>query len=205
MENATRNDNFAKSPGEGEGEEDVERRSGGKRGGDSLPTEEQICKQVMESCEYKRIVVVGDFNFLSIHWDSLSARSLDGAEFDRCIQEDFLKQDVDSPTGEGAILDLVLGMSLTRQKDMDNGKFREGYVDTLGHVDIEKEVEMGVLKNIKLDRFPRPDGIYPRILRKTKEEVMIDEDRAVCKDFTKTFDRVPHGRLVQKIKSHGIH
>ena len=41
------------------------------------------------------------------------------------------------------------------------------------------------------------------------EEVikMIDEGRAVdvvCMDFSKAFDKVPHGRLVQKVKSHGI-
>ena len=41
------------------------------------------------------------------------------------------------------------------------------------------------------------------------EEVtkMIDEGRAVgvvYMDFSKAFDKVPHGRLVQKVKSHGI-
>ena len=36
---------------------------------------------------------------------------------------------------------------------------------------------------------------------------MIDEGRAVdvvYMDFSKAFDKVPHGRLVQKVKSHGI-
>ena len=36
---------------------------------------------------------------------------------------------------------------------------------------------------------------------------MIDESRAVdvvYMDFSKAFDKVPHGRLVQKVKSHGI-
>ena len=36
---------------------------------------------------------------------------------------------------------------------------------------------------------------------------MIDEARAVDvvnMDFSKVFDKVPHGRLVQKVKSHGI-
>ena len=41
------------------------------------------------------------------------------------------------------------------------------------------------------------------------EEVtkMIDEGRAVdvvYVDFSKAFDKVPHGKLVQKVKSHGI-
>eukprot|EP00061_Rhincodon_typus_P009537 g33122.t1 len=29
----------------------------------------------------------------------------------------------------------------------------------------------GALKNIKVNKFPGPDGIYPRILRETKEEI----------------------------------
>ena len=36
---------------------------------------------------------------------------------------------------------------------------------------------------------------------------MIDEGRAVdvvYMDFSKAFDKVPHGRLVQKVKLHGI-
>eukprot|EP00061_Rhincodon_typus_P015058 g42523.t1 len=36
---------------------------------------------------------------------------------------------------------------------------------------------------------------------------MIDEGKAVdvvCMDLSKAFDMVPHGRLVQKVKSHGI-
>jgi len=46
--------------------------------------------------------VVGDFNLPYIIWDSLSARGVDGAEFVRSVQEDFLKQYVDTPTREGA-------------------------------------------------------------------------------------------------------
>eukprot|EP00061_Rhincodon_typus_P007120 g28476.t1 len=37
---------------------------------------------------------------------------------------------------------------------------------------------------------------------------MIDDNRAVDAahtDFSKTFDKVPHGRLTQKVKSHEIH
>ena len=36
---------------------------------------------------------------------------------------------------------------------------------------------------------------------------MVDEGRAVdvvYMDFSKAFDKVPHGRLVQKVGSHGI-
>ncbi|PLS49478.1 hypothetical protein CYV29_15670, partial [Carnobacterium maltaromaticum] len=71
--------------------------------------EVQICKQIMERCRSNRVVVIGDFNFPNIDWDSLSVRGPDGAEFVRSIQEGFLEQYVNSPTREGAILDLVLG------------------------------------------------------------------------------------------------
>eukprot|EP00061_Rhincodon_typus_P016637 g44953.t1 len=47
----------------------------------------------------------------------------------------------------------------------DDDKIREGYVDILGHVAIKEEVELSVLKNIKVDKSRRPDGIYHRILR----------------------------------------
>ena len=66
--------------------------------------------------------MVGDFNFPYIDWDSLSARGLDGAEFVRSIQEGFLKQYVDSPTREGAILDLVLGNEPGQVVDVSVGE-----------------------------------------------------------------------------------
>eukprot|EP00061_Rhincodon_typus_P013567 g40013.t1 len=59
----------------------------------------------------------------------------------------------------------------TMEKSMDDGKIREGYVDILGHVDIKKEEVLGVLKFIKIDEYPGPDGIYPRMLREVREEI----------------------------------
>lgn len=38
-------------------------------------------------------------------------------------------------------------------------------------VDINKDMSLGVLKNIKVNRLPGPDGIYPRI-----EKYQIQED-----------------------------
>eukprot|EP00061_Rhincodon_typus_P000926 g13208.t1 len=71
--------------------------------------EVQICRQVLERCRSNRVVVMGDFNCPNIDWDSLNVRGLDGAEFVRSIQKGFIEQYVNSPTREGAILDLVLG------------------------------------------------------------------------------------------------
>ena len=70
--------------------------------------EEQICRQILERCKNNRIVVVGDFNFPYIDWDSLLGAWME-QEFVRTVQEGFLKQYVNSPSWEGARLDWVLG------------------------------------------------------------------------------------------------
>eukprot|EP00061_Rhincodon_typus_P009172 g32448.t1 len=54
-------------------------------------TEEQICSQILEKCENSRVVVVGNFNFPLIDWDSLRARGSDGEQFVSCVQEGFLR------------------------------------------------------------------------------------------------------------------
>eukprot|EP00061_Rhincodon_typus_P005255 g24535.t1 len=41
----------------------------------------------------------------------------------------------------------------------------------LGHFVIKKEVVLGLLKSIKVDYSPRPNYIYPRLLRQAKEEI----------------------------------
>ena len=67
------------------------------------------------------VVVVGDFNFPLLTGTHL-VRGVDGAEFVRSIQEGFLKQYVDSPTREGAILDLVLGNEPGQVVDISVGE-----------------------------------------------------------------------------------
>jgi len=53
-------------------------------------------------------------------------------------------------------------------KDDESG---EGCVDSLSHVEIKKEEVLGILKNMKVDKSPGPDVIYPRILREAREEI----------------------------------
>eukprot|EP00061_Rhincodon_typus_P004588 g22942.t1 len=135
------------------------------------------------------------------------------------------------------------------------------HADMLRHFEIKKEVVLGLLKSIKVSRFPGPNDIYPRLLREAREEIAgaltkifvsslatgevpeawrvadvvplfkkgnkgnpknyrlmslasvevtktIDDGRAVdvvYMDFSKAFDKVPHCRLIQKIKMHSIH
>ena len=71
--------------------------------------EERICQEILDRCKKNRVVVAGDFNFPGIDWKSRRAGNLNGEEFVKCVQEGALEQYVDSPTREGAILDLVLG------------------------------------------------------------------------------------------------
>eukprot|EP00061_Rhincodon_typus_P009258 g32627.t1 len=84
--------------------------------------EERIRRQFLERCKKSRVVVVGDFNFPYIDWDTIHTRGLDVAEFVRTIQEDFLPQYVVSPTREGVILDLVLGKEPNQVSEVSEGE-----------------------------------------------------------------------------------
>eukprot|EP00061_Rhincodon_typus_P000838 g12933.t1 len=65
---------------------------------------------------------MGDFNFLNIDWNLLSANSLDGEDFVRCVQEGFLTRYVDTLTTGEAILDLVLGNEPGQVSDFSLGE-----------------------------------------------------------------------------------
>ena len=71
--------------------------------------DEQLCKEITDNSKKNRVVIVGDFNFPNIDWDSHSIRGLDGEKFVKRIQGEFLIQYVDGPTREGAKRDLLLG------------------------------------------------------------------------------------------------
>eukprot|EP00061_Rhincodon_typus_P011342 g36280.t1 len=82
---------------------------------------------------------------------------------------------------------------------------------------------LGLLKRIKVGKSPGPNGIYPKLLREEIARVLtkifvsssglavtkvIEECRAVdvvYVDFSQAFNKVPYGRLIQKIKMRGIH
>eukprot|EP00061_Rhincodon_typus_P014859 g42201.t1 len=54
----------------------------------------------------------------------------------------------------------------TKEKDENDSKIREEYVDILEHVNNKKKEEMlAVLQNIKVEKSPDLDGIYRGILR----------------------------------------
>ena len=80
--------------------------------------EEQICREIVGNCRKHKVVVVGDFNFPHIDWDSHAVKGLDGLEFVKCVQDSFLDQYIDEPTRGDAILDLLLGNELGQVTDV---------------------------------------------------------------------------------------
>eukprot|EP00061_Rhincodon_typus_P012807 g38766.t1 len=89
----------------------------------------------------------------------------------------------------GEILNEYFALVVTKEKNMVDGEYRERCVDTPGHVDGKKEVVLGVLKNIKADR---------------SQDLMESIPEYRGRDFSNAFDKVSHGKLLQKVKSHGI-
>jgi len=65
----------------------------------------------------------------------------------------------------GEVLNEYFASVLTKVKDVVDGECRKEDVDILGHVEIKREEVLEVLTNIKVDKSPGPDRIYPRILR----------------------------------------
>eukprot|EP00061_Rhincodon_typus_P004368 g22413.t1 len=122
---------------------------------------------------------------------------------------------------------------MEKEKDMEDGEICVEHANMLGHFEIKKEVVLDLLKSIKVDKSPGPDGICPShwrgpgdwqvanvvpLLKKGNRDnpgncrseltKVIDEDRSVdvvYMDFSEAFDKVPHDSLVRKIKMHGIH
>eukprot|EP00061_Rhincodon_typus_P007073 g28375.t1 len=75
------------------------------------------------------------------------------------------------PEEVGDVLNKYFASVFTKEKDMDDGKVREKYIDILGHVNIKEKEVLGVLKNIKIDKAPGTDGIYPKVLWETRREI----------------------------------
>ena len=74
------------------------------------------------------------------------------------------------PEEMGEVLNEYFASVFTKEKDLVDDEPGKGCVDSLSHVEIEKEEVLGFLRNIKVDKSPGPDGIYPRILKKAREE-----------------------------------
>eukprot|EP00061_Rhincodon_typus_P019073 g48524.t1 len=71
----------------------------------------------------------------------------------------------------GEVLNELFALIFTREKEIVDGESQEVYVEILGHVNIKTEVMLGVSENIKVDKSPEPDGIYPRMLREAGDKI----------------------------------
>eukprot|EP00061_Rhincodon_typus_P003562 g20391.t1 len=81
----------------------------------------------------------------------------------------------------------------------DVGKYE---VIHFGQKNIERQYKIvGRLTQLPGDCFAM-ETITKRVLQMIVEGRAVDVDYM---DFTKAFDKIPNGRLVQKIKRHGIH
>eukprot|EP00061_Rhincodon_typus_P004968 g23846.t1 len=65
----------------------------------------------------------------------------------------------------------------------------------LGHFEIKKELVLGLLRSINVDKFPGPDGIYPRpdqtpsadaLIRLTKRVLILNNFSFNCSYFLQT-------------------
>eukprot|EP00061_Rhincodon_typus_P005144 g24309.t1 len=74
------------------------------------------------------------------------------------------------PEEVGEVLNEYFVSVFAKDKELVEGDLREGTVEFTGQVAINKE-QVCILKSIKVDKYPGPDGIYPRILREAREQI----------------------------------
>eukprot|EP00061_Rhincodon_typus_P003667 g20667.t1 len=70
------------------------------------------------------------------------------------------------------ILNKYFVLVFTKEKDMSDIEVRDEFVNTVENVNVLKEEFLGILNCIKVDKSPGPDGMYPRLLREAREEIV---------------------------------
>eukprot|EP00061_Rhincodon_typus_P002558 g17885.t1 len=71
----------------------------------------------------------------------------------------------------GEILNEYIALVFTKEKDMEDSEICVEHTNTLGQLQVNKEVVLDLLKNIKVDKSPGPNGIYSRFLRQKREQI----------------------------------
>eukprot|EP00061_Rhincodon_typus_P005241 g24514.t1 len=102
------------------------------------------------------------------------------------------------PQEVGEILNEYFALVFTKEKDpMTDAEVRDECVNTLVNVNILKEEVLGILKCVKVDKSPRPDAIYPRLLREARKEIA----EALADIFTSslTTGEVPEDRRLTNL------
>ena len=60
----------------------------------------------IKAATYKPVVIMGDFNYPSVNWETLESNTL-GEEFIDLVNDCYLIQHVNTPTRDSSVLDLV--------------------------------------------------------------------------------------------------
>eukprot|EP00061_Rhincodon_typus_P008863 g31857.t1 len=71
----------------------------------------------------------------------------------------------------GKILNENFASVFTQEKDMEYSEISVERANMLGHFVIKKQVVLDLLRSIKVDKAPGPNGIYSRLLREAGEEI----------------------------------
>eukprot|EP00061_Rhincodon_typus_P013404 g39759.t1 len=97
----------------------------------------------------------------------------------------------------GEILSEYYAMVFNKEKDMEDSEICVEHANMLGHFEIKKEVVSGLLKSVKVDKSPGPNGIYSRQTRGAREE----KAGALTKSFLSSLAtrEVPEGCQVTNV------
>eukprot|EP00061_Rhincodon_typus_P017660 g46451.t1 len=123
----------------------------------------------------------------------------------------------------GEVLNEYFSSVFIVEKDMTTWELGDVSGDIVGTVHITADEVLEVLEYMKVEKSPGPDQIYPKTLQEARKEIAgaladilasslateffdevtrkIDEGRVVdvvYTDFSKAFDKIPHGKLLWK-------
>eukprot|EP00061_Rhincodon_typus_P001307 g14388.t1 len=71
----------------------------------------------------------------------------------------------------GEVLDEYFGSVFTNERELDVCEDSMKQADMLVRVNVRKENVLEILENMRIDKSPGPDGIYPRFLREAREDI----------------------------------
>ncbi|PKU28413.1 mitochondrial fission process protein 1 [Limosa lapponica baueri] len=73
-----------------------------------VPTDEAFLLQLQKASRSKALVLLGDFNHPDICWKSNTVSCRQSRRFLECLDDNFLRQEIDSPTRGDVTLDLIV-------------------------------------------------------------------------------------------------
>ncbi|PKU39070.1 nedd4-binding protein 2-like 2 [Limosa lapponica baueri] len=85
------------------------------------PIDEAFLLQLQEASHSKALVLLGDFNHPNICWKSNTTSCRQSMRFLECLNNNFLRQEINSPTQGDAILDLIVTKASELIRDVKIG------------------------------------------------------------------------------------